>query len=144
MPFLTIPLAPEGPLIDLAIALSTPRVDALKAVGLPFPSPVWVPGLIDTGANCSAIDGHVIKALGLVPSGTANVLSVTSGSYQVCNLYDVCIAFAKPAVTVMHVNMPVIEASFAGRKYNALIGRDLLRQCLFFYNGAADTFTLSF
>ena len=54
MPFLTLPLAPEGPLIELAIALSTPRLQMLKAAGLLFPAPVWVSGLVDTGANCSA------------------------------------------------------------------------------------------
>jgi hypothetical protein len=44
----------------------------------------------------------------------------------------------------MHVNIPVIEGLFSNRKYHALVGRDILRQCLFFDNGAADTFTLSF
>ena len=145
MPHLTLSLAGNGPLAEIAFAASSSRIDVLKLSGMPFPKPVWTTGLIDTGANISAIGGDVIQALGLVPIGKSEVYSAVTGHVRTCNLYDVCLAFSpKSSPTIMHVDMPVIEGTFIGKRYNALIGRDILSRCLFFYNGPADTFTLAF
>ena len=145
MPYLTLPVRAEGPIIDVAIALSSPRIDALKGAGLLFPEPVWVPALIDTGASITAIDESTARTLGLVPSGTVEVRSVTTGyGHQVCIQYDICLAFTKPTLRVMHANMPVIETNLSTRTFKVLIGRDLLSKCLMFYNGEEGTFTLAF
>ena len=145
MPFLTVSFGPEGPLTDLYVALSTPRVDALKKAGLPFPPPVLVTGLIDTGASCSAIDPSAVQSLGLIPSGKTQVYSSTTGTLpQSCDLYDVCLAFARPELKVIGVTIPVIEANFTNRKFKLLIGRDVLQLCLFVYDGKHGTFSLAF
>ena len=79
-----------------------------------------------------------------MPVGPIDVYSAVAGVIQRCNLYDICLAFSRPTTTVMHVDMPVIEGAFAGKRYNALIGRDILHRCLLIYNGPSSTFTLSF
>ena len=145
MPHLTLSLASDGPLVEVAFAASSERIEALKLTGQSYPKPVWATGLIDTGAGISAVGGDVIQALGIVPIGQIDVYSAVVGHVRPCNLYDVCLAFApRSSPTVMHVDMPIIEGVFSGKRYNALIGRDILRRCLFFYNGSADTFTLAF
>lgn len=145
MPFLTIPFGSEGPLTDIYVALSTPRVDALKKAGLLYPPPKVVTGLVDTGASCSAIALSVVQDLGLVPSGTIQLYSTTTGSHpQTCNLYDVCLAFVQPEVKVIGVTIPVVEANLTNRKFEAIIGRDALEHCLFIYDGKHSTFTLAF
>jgi len=40
--------------------------------------------------------------------------------------------------------IPVIASELAIQGIDALIGRDILDQCLFAYNGSAKTFTLAF
>ena len=69
MPFLTFPIGAEGALVNIFVALSTPRVDALKAAGLGFPPPEKAKALIDTGASISSISPRIAKGLALVPSG---------------------------------------------------------------------------
>lgn len=145
MPHLTLSLAGEGPLVEVAFAGSSARIEILKLTGLPYPKPAWTTGLIDTGAGISAVGGDVIRALGLVPIDRIDVYSAVVGHVRPCNLYDICLAFApRSSPTVMHVDMPIIEGVFTDKRYNALIGRNILRRCLFFYNGPADTFTLAF
>jgi hypothetical protein len=138
MPFLTIPIGPDGALIDLHVALSTPRIDALKAAGKSFPPPATARAVIDTGASITSISPRIATSLGLVPTGKTTVKSATTGSApQPCNLYDVALAFLQPGIHthVFGVTIPVIELDLAAANYEALLGRDLLRQCLCVYDG---------
>ena len=131
--------------MEIGFAASSARIDTLKLMGEPYPRPAWTTGLIDTGAGISAVGGDVITALGLKPIGKIDVYSAVAGGIRTCNLYDICISLVRPpASAVMQTDMPIIEGTFTGKKYNALIGRDILRSCLFFYNGPANVFTLAF
>jgi hypothetical protein len=42
------------------------------------------------------------------------------------------------------VTLPVIECDFSTQGFQALIGRDILRHCIFVCDGPADTFRLEF
>jgi hypothetical protein len=145
MPLLTGPIGAEGALVDIFVALSTPRVDALKAAGMGFPPPKKVRALIDTGASISSISPQIAKGLGLVPTGITSISSATTGSApQNCNLYDVCLAFVQPSIKVLGVNIPVIEVELFTPGVDVLLGRDMLRQCLCIYDGPGGTFILAF
>ena len=99
MPQLTLPLTGDGPLVEVGFAASTARIDILKLTGEPYPKPVWVTGLIDTGAGISSVGGDGIKTLGLGPIGKIDVYSaVYGGQIRQCNLYDICLAFAPQAL----------------------------------------------
>ena len=52
MPHLTIQCSHQGPLIDVVVGASRPRLLALGAQGRELPAPVPMRGLIDTGASC--------------------------------------------------------------------------------------------
>jgi hypothetical protein len=87
MPFLTFPIGAEGALVDIFVALSTTRIDALKAAGMSFPAPEKAKALIDTGASISSISPRIAKGLGLIPSGITPIYSPTTGvASQNCNL----------------------------------------------------------
>jgi hypothetical protein len=145
MPFVTLPIGRDGPMIDLAVALSTPRIEALKKAGRPFSPPVTIRGLIDTGASLSAIDPFVIQKLSLTPTGSTLIHSASSGATpHPCNLYDICLAFLRPQVTIISVTMPVFECDLASQGFHALVGRDVLERCLLVCNGPEATFTLAF
>jgi hypothetical protein len=145
MPFLTFSIGAEGALVDIFVALSTPRVDALKAAGMGFAPPEKVKALIDTGASISSISPRIAQTLGLVPTGITPIYSATTtGGPKNSNLYDVCLAFAQPSIKVLGVNIPVIEASLFTPGVDVLLGRDMLRQCLCIYDGQSSMFILAF
>jgi hypothetical protein len=145
MPFLTVPIGAEGALVDVFVALSTPRVDMLKAAGMGYPPPERAKAMVDSGASISSISPRIAKCLSLVPTGITPVHSATTGgAAQNCNLYDVCLAFAQPAIKVLHVNTPVIEVQLFTPGVEVLLGRDMLRQCLCIYDGPRATFTVAF
>jgi hypothetical protein len=145
MPFLNASVQEDGLIVTVGIAWSTARAEALKrAGGLPV-SPIWVTALLDTGASCSVIDSSVVGALKLIQAGTIDAHTPNAGGVlQTLNLYDVCLAFARPQVKIMSMNLPVAEASLANQGFLALIGRDVLQQCLLVYNGPLKSFSISF
>ncbi len=145
MPSLNASVREDGLIVEVGIALSTARVEAAKRAGRPPVAPIWVTALLGTGASCSVIDTSVVHSLKLIQAGTVQGHTPSTGSnLHTCNLYDGCIAFAKPQVKVMSLNLPVAEASLIDQGILALIGRDVLRQCLLVYNGPAKSFSLSF
>jgi predicted aspartyl protease len=144
MPFLTSSIGAEGALVDILVALSTPRIDALKAAGMGYPPPEKAKALIDTGASISSISSQIAKKLGLVPSGITSICSATTGSAtQNCNLDDVCLAFVPQPIKVLGVTIPVIEVDVFTPGVDVLLGRDMLRQCLVIYDGQRSTFILA-
>ena len=87
-----------GPLVDLRISLSTPRESHLKARSRHVPSPVETKALIDTGADCTIVDGDIILSLQLVPHshGTCTLYSLDTKSEEQLPLFDVNITFISP------------------------------------------------
>lgn len=135
----------RGPLIEVKVMQSDQRVEALKRLGQSYVQPVVIPGLVDTGAGCTAIDRNVIHGLSLEPRGVTRIHTPTTGTdYEVRNLFDATLVvgegYAKPLV----LTIPVIESDFASQGFCALIGRDILDQCFFMYDGSAGTFSLFF
>jgi hypothetical protein len=145
MPFLNASIQEDGLIVTVGIALSTARAEVLKkAGGSPVP-PIWVTALLDTGASCSVVDSSVVRSLNLVRAGTIEGHTPSSvNPFQTFDLYDVCLAFAKPQVKIMSMNLAVAEARLAGQGFLALIGRDVLQHCLLVYNGPLKSYSLSF
>lgn len=102
-------------------------------------------GLIDTGASLTAIDPSVLQALNLTPTGTTGVVTPTTGTTpQQLNQYDVQIIILHPALTYSFHVLPVIESVLGFQGFDVLIGRDVLAECLFVYDGRSGIFTLAF
>ena len=145
MPFLNASIQEDGLIVTVGIAWSTARAEVLKRAGRAPVPPIWVTALLDTGASCSVIDSSVVRTLNLIQAGTVEAHTPSAaGLVQSLNLYDVCLAFAKPQVKVMSMNLPVAEARLADQGFLALIGRDVLNQCLLVYNGPLKSFSISF
>lgn len=145
MPFPTLPIENGGVFVDIYVALSTPRIDMLRSMGLAFPAPLKARALIDTGAGISGITPEIAGSLKLVPSGIMPIISATTGGApHNCNLYDVCLAFISPSVKVLDVNLPVFEADLSMIGVDVLLGRDVLSHCLGIYDGKRGVFTLAF
>jgi predicted aspartyl protease len=147
MPILTLPLESGGAIIDAVFAVSGPRQEAMKKAGLEIPSPVLVRALVDTGASCTCLDPQVVKKLGLTPSGIALLHTPSTGSEpHTCNQFDVAVAVVMDAKQ-LHLSsliIPVIESDLSAHGFQALLGRDVLDQGIFIYDGHHRFLTLAF
>jgi len=137
------PMSDRGPLIDVKVMLPTQQVEAFKAQGLAYGRPRVIKGLIDTGANCSAIDRDVAEDLKLVPHGFALVHTPSTGPDYVERLqYAACIVVGEGQADALVLTLPVIESDLSTRDFQILVGRDVLKSCVFVYHGPTDTFSL--
>jgi predicted aspartyl protease len=146
VPHFTLPFQTNGPQIQLYIGASNPRREALQQAGQQIPQPVLVHGLVDTGASATAVDPNVILSLGLQPTGSMPILTPSTGStpHQV-NTFDVGIIIPLNGLMTFSINaFQVFESSLSVQGIQALIGRDLLANCLFVYDGRSNIFTLAF
>lgn len=136
-----------GPIVTAVVAVSEARVKALAAANQTIPPPQTVQALLDTGASGTCIDPTVLQALSLQPTGSTQVLTPSSGpSGATKNQYDVGLLI--PGGTnqppLIKTTIPVIESDLKVQGIQALIGRDVLSECVLIYNGRAGFFTLAF
>ncbi len=146
MSHFTLQVSVNGPIIEAFVSVSKPRRDALAAANQAVPSPVNIRGLLDTGASGTAVDPSVLTALGLSPTGTTLVNTPTTGAMpQPADQYDIGFVIPAPnGLPLFSQTMPVIACELlAAQGFHALIGRDILSQCVFVYNGSGF-FTLSY
>ena len=149
MPHFTLQILPGGPLLTAVATVSEPRRDALTTAEQPLPAPQRITALLDTGASCTNIDPSVLTALNLPPTGTALVHTPSTGNAPVTvDQYDIGLAIF--AATTHHPplhlpTVPVIASELLqSQGFHALIGRDILSQCIFHYNGSTGLFSLAY
>ena len=103
------------------------------------PDPVEGSVLIDTGALVACVDRHAAEQAGLSIVGSGRMSSAThenevvpvyAGRLRIAGFTDIDLRSAYGA----HLRSQGIIA---------LIGRDVLRSCTFFYNGAEGTVSLA-
>ena len=150
MPHFTLQILPQGALVNALVGVSEARQAALVEAGQSVPDIVSIRALIDTGASGTCIDPSVLHPLNLTPKGKTPVQTPSTGGMAVeADQYDVSIiipAFANQAPLILS-NLPVIcmpLIASMGPNVQALIGRDILAQCLLGYNGSAELFTLAY
>jgi hypothetical protein len=138
-------MAPDGPVVAAIVGVSAPRMDALTNANQPIPRPQQVRALIDTGASGTAVDSSIIQALQLVPTGTVGIRTPSSGTQvHQCNQYDVGIGLPmRHGFHLMTLVIPVVEANLAPQGIQALLGRDVLANCVLTYNGLEDYFVIA-
>jgi hypothetical protein len=145
---LRIPVRPEGALVEIAVGLAYPDVRIQRQAGRPVPDPVPVLALIDTGAQATAVDPAALTAvigLGIQPTRFVFV-NLSGAGTQPSAEYAVGLAVGptatgkKPIFAVR--SQLVIAQDLAPLGYQAIIGRDLLAQCLLIYDGPGNSVTL--
>jgi hypothetical protein len=68
----------------------------------------------------------------------------TGAQPHYANVYDVSLILVHPALQLTMGNVAVAESELMVQGIQALIGRDVLKNCLLVYDGALGVFTLSF
>lgn len=146
MPHFTLPFVPGiGPVLTIAVGVSTPRYGALKAAGQTPPRPIGVPFLIDTGASHTWIDHVIIIPLGLSPTGSTTMHTPSTGAVPIESpTYDVSLYIHHDENSKFVTLLPVTAVDFSAQLIKGLLGRDFLRSCLFVYDGLAETHSIAF
>jgi len=119
----------------------------MKKAGIAIPPPVIVRCLIDTGASGTCVDTSVIAKLGLLPSGTVNVHTPSTGATPcVKNQFDVGIGIVMDngQIHLPGMIIPVIESDLKSQGIEALLGRNILEQGILIYDGRRRLLTLAF
>jgi len=135
-----------GPVITVFVGVSHPRAVALQAAGQDIPASIEISALVDTGASCTFVDPAIVSALSITPTGSARVNTASSGAtphdtYQ----YDVALVIPAARQPLVIQTLPVVACELRpNQNFDALIGKDVLNQCLFIYNGAMGIFTLAY
>lgn len=148
MPYLTGPIGPEGAVIDVLVGVPTVRAELLRKNNFPVPTAVPVRALVDTGASISGFAPRVFRELDLRPLDQTSIYtpSTQPGSPHPCNQYLVALAFVAGGRHHPFPETHVIETDCwpSEEGIEALIGRDILNWCNFWYVGIERTFNISF
>jgi hypothetical protein len=95
------------------------------------------------------MDPSVLQALGLTPTGSATVNTPTTGNQpHNAETYDVSLyvpgAAATQAPLVINTLQVICAELLASQGFHALIGRDILAQCVLIYNGPLSSFIVAY
>ena len=145
MPTLTLPVQSEGLLVDLVIGLGSNQAQGLLASGQPIPGPILVRGILDTGADCSAVSRGLVQSLSLVGSGSVQT-HTPAGSLTVL-LYEASLSIVPPGSAVPLFTVPqllVTELRHAAPGIAVLVGLDVMLQGVLALDGPARKFSLTF
>ena len=133
-------LQAEGPVLPCAVMLDVRRAQALTLKGQPVPPQKVGSILIDTGASMTSIERTVLQELGIPPIGESQVKTPSGGETQL--VYPCGLAFpGSPLPTIKGIF--VLGANLAEQGIVGLLGRDVLANCLFVFNGQGGGFTLA-
>lgn len=148
MPHFTRVVEANGPILNVFLTVSDARLTALTKLGTSIPNGQAATALLDTGASCTCVDPSIIKALGLTPTGQTSLLTPSTKQGPVAaDQYDCgVIIYGQTAENPYIIrNLPVLEAPLLQQQgFHALIGRDVLANCVLIYNGVIKTYTLAF
>jgi hypothetical protein len=125
----------------IPITLSAPqeRASEIERTGGKVPAPVSGVALIDTGSSVTSIDESVAAKLGLKPIGQP-VSIEDSGGPMTARRYSVAAALSECGSGLWTMT----SAKLAPMEIIALVGTDVLVDCVFVFDGPHGAFTLSF
>jgi hypothetical protein len=136
-----------GAILPVRVEIPTELADQLQKSGQTIPSPILGVALVDTGASRTCVDETVIQQLGIKSAGRGDVGSADGISQR--ELYPARLVFPNTNLSKIEcshlagLNLGWTVALDSKKKVIALIGRDILGDCLFVYDGPRGTFTLT-
>lgn len=131
-----------GPRLPVEVKVPNALANYLTQKGQPVPSPVSGEALVDTGASVSCVDETVIQRLGVNPVGISQVGTPSSARTA---QFQYPAPFAFPGTTLPQIEIAhALGSVLQPQGLLALIGRDILSNFVFIYNGPGGFVTLSY
>ena len=128
----------DGAIIEVQVEPVLAAQEVMQADGDEIIS-VPVRALIDTGASGTLIQTSAIRRLGLEQIGTVLLTTPSTTKPLVRYQYRVRIVLSK----TMAFETNVIEGALVGQDIECLIGRDILHEVVFTYDGPNSRFSIS-
>lgn len=138
----------DGPIVRVAVNMPASFLMQMRTQARPVPPAVEGMALIDTGADLSVFDPSVFVPLqpyGLVV-GQAHYVNAP-GLGPVTPVFEYFVSLEVPVGVPRPLkigSIAVVERALGTLSYQALLGRDVLASCGFFYDGPGSRFTLAF
>lgn len=130
----------SGPFITINVAPNNQQIEFLKSKGLKVPKAQKVAALIDTGASHTVLDESIIQKLGLHPIDEIRAKTVSCEDV-VCKRYKATFFFSDNfCIETSHL----VGSSTKNQNFQCLIGRDILKHCVFTYDGISNQTILCF
>jgi hypothetical protein len=145
MPIISGLITNDGAIIEVMIGLTPSQTALRRSHGQPIPSPLLLRAQIDNGASQTCIDLQCVLTLGLLSTATRAMVTPTkSGASQTLDAYDVSVTLVHSATNLFLPQVEVVGASMFLQGFDVLLGRDVLKHCLFVQDGPAGVFSLAF
>jgi hypothetical protein len=144
MAYLRLPITGSGPELPVLIGLPGKLTKSLHASGQPIPGPLQVRGVIDTGTDVTGVVANQMAQLGLTPARQTG--THTAGGSVSVDLYEISLSVPGPThssgLLVVRPDLLVMELAAGLPDVDLLLGRDVLDECFFFYDGQGKSFLL--
>jgi hypothetical protein len=131
-------LRDEGAVLPVRVGVGADAEAALRRTGRPVPPPEELRALIDIGAGRSLIQRGLADRLGLTPVGLVEIDTPSSTNMEAPE-YRVRFWLDHD----LGLEVTALEAPLPGHRLGALLGRDLLANARFEYDGPRNRFTLT-
>jgi hypothetical protein len=145
MPHLTFATTVSGLSLPVMIGVDGGRYAALLSAGLPVPPPLLVQGLLDTGSDVTILNPDLIFRLGLVCC-VQKATHTTIGSATV-KLYEISLSIPDTVggkgSLLERSPLLAMESLAPFLNIDAVIGLDVLSDCLLIFDGPGKQFTLA-
>ena len=146
MPRYQFPIRPDGLTFDVVIVPDQQTVAQCMATGQPYPKPVSVKALVDTGSDFTGVSAAVIARIGLPYLTT--VQTQTASGIAVQRQFWAGVSFppsaGHPHPVSWHPQLIVNELTAPPAGFDCLIGLNLLKDGVFILNGPAGWFVIDF
>lgn len=131
-----------GPRIQVEIGIPEALARIYAEQNKPIPNPVTGFALVDTGASITAVDVSAVTSLNITPVAFTEVHTPSTETPVIQALYPVSFSFVGSGLPPLQYNS-VLGSPLAAQGIIALIGRDILANCILIYNGKLGHFSLS-
>jgi len=147
MPRLEVPIRYDGPLVEVRLWIGPEFERTVVSRRLPVPTPLSVLGLIDTGAERTAIPVTVAQGMGLPIHNWQRLKSSVLGDEERdAPVYRVRMTFGSIESTDQPKwrTIDAVGVNVVSPGATALVGRDLLATCRFTYDGRKRRLMMSY
>jgi hypothetical protein len=142
---LTVPIGPNGALLQVEIGVSALYRAALHREGKTQPASVKVDMLVDTGASHTFVGAANLKSLGISPRNTYRFHSAsTQDTPELCDEYDVSLILGSLAdQNVWRFDLfRIMATDRLSHRSHGLLGRDVLDSLQLDWNGPGRSLVL--
>ncbi|HEV3263300.1 MAG TPA: hypothetical protein VG013_41075 [Gemmataceae bacterium] len=133
MPALTGQLDPDDALVGVLIGISRTRAQQLRSAYRAVPAAVQLTAVLDTGAECTCVDGQVIASLTLPVAGIGFVNAPALTGLTAAAQFDASLTILDPSGNasdnLLVGDLLIADQPLGKVSYLVLLGRDVLALC---------------